>query len=208
MRVLLKSFFSGILVSIGCVVFLMCENRIAGSFLFSFGLFAILNMELDLYTGKIGYLVLKRNWKYMRDLLITLAGNFLGTLCAAILISYTRLDIADKVNAITAIKLNDSYISMFILAVFCGMMMFLAVNLFKTIESYFGKTLAVIFTVMIFIQSGFEHCIADMFFFNLAGNPDILLLLVLILGNTVGSLLLCLLYISAKGKKKEPSVTL
>ncbi|MFB0920456.1 MAG: formate/nitrite transporter family protein [Oscillospiraceae bacterium] len=204
MRVLIRSFLAGILVSVGCVVYLMCENKLVGSFLFSFGLFTILNMKLDLYTGKIGYLVTNFNLKYALQLLIALAGNFLGTLFVSFLIRFTRLKIMDAVAAVTAVKLGDRYISMFILAIFCGMLMFLGVELFRSVESYVGKALAVIFAVMIFILSGFEHCIADMFYFNLAGNLNVPLVLVIILGNTIGSVFLCWCYEMAKDKKQPP----
>jgi len=201
--VLIRSFLAGMLVSIGCVVFLMCPNRIVGSFLFSFGLFTILNLKLELYTGKIGYLVTNFKLEYAGELLLTLLGNYLGTLFAALLIRFTRLDVMSSVSELTAIKLNDTAFSMLILAVFCGMLMFLAVELFRTIESYLGKALAVIFAVMVFILSGFEHCIADMFYFNLAGNLKPSLLLLLILGNTVGAMLLCWLMNLAKERDKN-----
>ena len=203
MRVLIKSFLAGMLVSMGCVVYLMCPDKIVGGFLFSFALFAIVNMKLDLYTGKIGYLVLNCNWEYAEDLGITIVGNFLGTLFTAFMIRQTRLDIMTLVTTVTQVKLNDSYISMFILAIFCGILMFLGVDLFRSIESYIGKVLSIVFVVMIFIFSGFEHCIADMFYFNLAGNLNILTLLVVILGNTVGGTLLCYLCEKAKEKKAE-----
>ena len=207
MRVLIKSFIAGILISIGCVVFLMCPDKIVGSFLFSFGLFSILNMNLNLYTGKIGYLVLNFNWEYIKDLGITLVGNFVGTLTVALLIRLTRLNIMDSVTAITAIKLGDSYISMFILAVFCGMLMYLGVDLFKTIDSYIGKFLSVMFAVMIFILSGFEHCIADMFYFSLAGKLDLVVILIVILGNTIGGMLLCYLHTLGKKKSKKEKIS-
>ena len=207
MQVLIKSFIAGMLIGIGCVVFLMCPDRIVGSFLFSFGLFSILNMGLSLFTGKIGYLVLNLNWGFLRDLGITLVGNFLGTLAVAVLVKQTRLEISDAVMAVTAIKLNDSYISMLILSVFCGMLMYLGVELFKTIESYLGKFLSVMFAVMIFILAGFEHCIADMFYFNLAGNMNLIVILIVILGNSLGGMLLCCLLTLGKKQnfKKEKS---
>jgi len=198
MWVFIKSVIAGMLIGIGCVVFLMCPDRIVGSFLFSFGLFSILNMELNLYTGKIGYLVLNFNWEYIRDLGITLVGNFIGTLIVALLIKLTRLNIMESVSVITAVKLNDSYISMFILAVFCGMLMYLGVDLFKTIDSYLGKFLSIMFAVMIFILSGFEHCIADMFYFMVAGNLDVVVILIVIFGNTLGGMLLCYLHTLCK----------
>ncbi len=201
MRVLIKSFLAGMLVSMGCVVFLMAPDKIIGSFLFSFALFAIVNLKLDLYTGKIGYLVLNCNWKYVRDLGLTLIGNFIGSFFTAFMIRQTRLDIMEIVTTVTQVKLNDSYISLFILAIFCGMLMFLGVELFRSIESYVGKALSIVFVVMVFILSGFEHCIADMFYFNLAGNLNLITLCVIILGNTVGGTLLC--FLCEKGKEKK-----
>ena len=189
--VLIMSIIAGMLVSIGCVVFLMCPNRIVGSFLFSFALFTILNLKLELYTGRIGYLAKNFKLEYGGELLLTLLGNFLGTFFTALLIRFTRLAALAPVTELTAIKLGDSVVSMFILAIFCGMLMFLAVELFRTVESYLGKVLAVIFSVMVFIHSGFEHCIADMFYFNLAGNLKPGLVLILVLGNSIGALLLC-----------------
>ena len=201
MRILIRSFLAGVLVSMGGVVYLMSSDKVSGSFLFSFALFAIVNLNLNLYTGKIGYLVLNLNWKYVGMLGITLVGNFLGTLCTAFLIRLTRMDIMDTVAKVTQVKLDDSYISMFVLAIFCGMLMFLGVDLFRSIESYVGKALSIIFVVMIFIVSGFEHCIADMFYFNLAGNLNFVTLAVLILGNSVGGTLLC--FLCEKGKEKK-----
>ena len=201
MRILIRSFLAGVLVSMGGVVYLMSSDKVSGSFLFSFALFAIVNLNLNLYTGKIGYLVLNLNWKYVGMLGITLVGNFLGTLCTAFLIRLTRMDIMDTVAKVTQVKLDDSYVSMFVLAIFCGMLMFLGVDLFRSIESYVGKALSIIFVVMIFIVSGFEHCIADMFYFNLAGNLNFVTLAVLILGNSVGGTLLC--FLCEKGKEKK-----
>ena len=206
MRVLIRSFLAGVLVSMGGVVYLMSPDKAIGGFLFSFALFAIVNMNLNLYTGKIGYLVLNINWKYVGMLGITLIGNFLGTLCTAYLIRLTRMDIMEVVTKVTQVKLDDNYISMFILAIFCGMLMFLGVDLFRSIESYVGKALSIIFVVMIFIMSGFEHCIADMFYFNLAGNLNLLTLAVLILGNSVGGTLLCFLCEIGKEKKDVTAV--
>ena len=51
----LKSIFAGIMIGLGGCVFLHCDNRYIGAFLFSFGLLSILNLEGLLYTGRIGF---------------------------------------------------------------------------------------------------------------------------------------------------------
>ena len=51
-----KAVLSGIMISVGGAVYLLCENKIMGSFLFSFGLFTIVQRGFALYTGKVGYI--------------------------------------------------------------------------------------------------------------------------------------------------------
>ena len=47
---------SGLMIGIGCVVSMSCENRYLGAFLFSLGLFCIVQFQYGLYTGKVGYI--------------------------------------------------------------------------------------------------------------------------------------------------------
>lgn len=208
MTTFVKSFLAGMLISLGGIVYLMCSstNKIMGSFLFAFGLFTIVNLKLNLYTGKIGYLVEKFNLDYIKELIITLIGNFIGTLFMALLLRFTRLanntllygGESSIVGMLVNSKINDNLLSILILSIFCGMLMFLGVDSFRRIEDYLGKTLAIIFAVMLFILSGFEHCIANMFYFNFAGKLDVVVLLIMILGNSLGAMFICFLYRCAK----------
>ena len=70
--------------------------------------------------------------------------------------------------------------------------MYLAVAIWKDKKS----TLTIFFCVPVFILSGFEHSIADLFYFFAAGEwngKGILFLLIVLLGNTVGGMLFPLL---------------
>lgn len=51
-----KSILAGILIGLGVIINLQSANPIIEALLFSFGLLTIINMQLNLYTGKIGYL--------------------------------------------------------------------------------------------------------------------------------------------------------
>ena len=165
------------------------DNSIAASFLFGLGLFTIINLELNLFTGKIGYLG-KNNYI---EILITLIGNAIGVNIMAFLIKQTRLNdrLVEKAIPIVDNKLSDTYISLFLLAVFCGMLMFIAVATFKKQPNILG-TLAVFLCVSVFILAGFEHCIANMFYFALVSKPTKFFfpLIVIILGNSTGGILL------------------
>lgn len=185
-----KAIVAGLLIGIGCIVYLNMENSIVASFLFGLGLFTIINLELNLFTGKIGF-ICKDTWV---EVLITLIGNGIGANIMAFLVKQTHLRdrLLERVTPIVEAKLTDTYPSLFILAVFCGMLMFIAVATFKKQPNMLG-TLAVFLCVSVFILAGFEHCIANMVYFGLASTPNkyFLPLIVMILGNSTGGILLC-----------------
>ena len=187
----LKAVAAGIAISIGGVVYLSLDNKIAGALLFTAGLYAIVLNGLFLYTGKIGYLVTEKEKKsYLVLLLLTWLGNLTGAILAAIAVSVTRIaGIADTAAGLCETKLSDTPFSVFFLAVFCGILMYVAVDGFK--EK--GNPLILFLGVSVFILSGFEHCVANMFYFSLAGAwsvKTLLYLLIMTLGNSVGGMLI------------------
>lgn len=189
-----KAVLAGVCIALGGTVYLSVENKIIGSLLFTIGLYAIVLNGLFLYTGKIGYLVVEQNKKeYLKILLTTWIGNLVGTGIGALAVLQTRISgIAENVDAICANKLADSPVSIFILAVFCGMLMYIAVDGFK--EK--GNPLILFMGVSVFILSGFEHCIANMFYFSLAGAWSVkafLYLLIMTAGNSIGGILIPLI---------------
>ena len=182
-----KSIIGGFLIGLGGTVYSNMDNKIVAAFLFGLGLFTIINFELNLYTGKIGYLS-KENWK---EILLTLIGNFIGTNLFAFLVLQTRLagKLKEAVAPAVELKLSDNLLSTFILAIFCGILMSIAVGTFKKLPNILG-TLAVFLCVAVFILAGFEHCVANMFFFALSSSPAdyLLTLLVAIAGNSLGGI--------------------
>lgn len=180
--VFIKAILSGFMIAFGCIIYLMCPNKMVGALLFSFGLLTIVCRELYLFTGKIGYI----RQVGIVNILLTILGNFVGTYIIGTTIQLTRLPIAESVSSVVSTKLNDSIPSLFILSIACGVMMYLAVDSYKKSRSW----LFVILPVVIFILSGFEHSIANMCYFTLANTWEprtFLLIGVMILGNAVGS---------------------
>jgi len=199
-----KSLYSGLCIGLGGTAYLSCDNKILGAFLFGLGLFTILNFGFNLFTGKVGYFVNNKP-RYWGFLGIVWLGNFAGTFLFAKMMSATRYGatLQAKANALCLIKDGDSIASLLVLGIFCGVLMFIAADGFKTIENQFGKIITVFLPVMVFILSGFEHCIADMFYFSLAGDfsPAMLQSLVIVtIGNSIGGGLIPLMQ---KMKEKE-----
>lgn len=198
--IMIKSILAGLMISVGCVSFLSVENKIAGTFLFSLGLYTIIILKFDLFTGKVGYLSTNRTLTYLKYLGQVWLGNLVGTVVAAAAVATTRLSIST--NALVSVKHADSLPSLLILGIFCGMLMFIAVEGYKRTTN----PLIVVLPVMGFILCGFEHCIADMFYFAFAifkgiaagtfgGVAEIgntfLRLAVITLGNLIGGCLVC-----------------
>ena len=174
------SIMSGLMIGFGGIVFLMCTNRIVGATLFSFGLLTIICQGFALYTGRIGYF---RTYGAL-SLLITIAGNFVGTFIMAKAFQLTRHTV-DIVSVVTP-KLQDSSLSVFLLSIGCGAMMYLAVDSYRKSKSW----LFVILPIIIFILSGLEHSIANMFYISLAdawGWDALRITLIALVGNGVGS---------------------
>ena len=191
-EVFLPAVGAGLGIALGGTVYLSVENRIAGALLFTVGLYMIVLNGLNLYTGKVGYLV-EKPAGYLVDLLLIWIGNLVGTWLGAQAILHTRINgIAGKALELSMVKLEDGAVSLFLLAVFCGILMFVAVDGYKE-----TKKPAILFVcVSVFILAGFEHCIANMFYFSLAGVWSIQTLaklLVMTLGNSVGGMLIPLL---------------
>ena len=192
-NILVRAFLTGIAIGIGGAVFLSCESKVAGAFLFGTGLFTILTFGFYLYTGKVGYIV-ENKPEYIGEVALIWLGNLIGTFVFARLLLLTRVaGIASKAAAMCEVKMNDSLVSLFVLAIFCGMLMFIAADGYKKINHETGKCLAIFLPVMAFILSGFEHCIANMFYFSLADAWTVKsfgYLLVMTLGNAAGGMLI------------------
>lgn len=201
---------SGVMIGIGGIVSLSCDNRYLGAFLFSLGLFAIIHFQYGLYTGKVGY-ILDRDAAYVGETFFTLLSNGIGTALAAGLIHLTRfardvkvsgmdLSLMERAQASIASKFSDNPVSMLVLAVFCGLMMFTAVEGCRKCTAkndHAAALFVVILPIMVFILSGFNHCVADLFYYFLAGCPlpqrALIYFPLVILGNLIGGVAVPLL---------------
>ncbi len=190
------SVLAGMAISIGCVVYLSVENTVAGSILFSVGLLTVLAFRLNLFTGKAPYIV-KNKPSYILFTLLVWAGNFVGAAISALLIHFSRVNgkIIERCVSTAQAKADDGLLSLFILGIFCGIMMFIAVDTFNNQgeKKNFSSSIIVVFCVSVFILAGFEHSVADMFYFMLALpiKEWILPLVVITLGNVVGGNAFC-----------------
>lgn len=188
LKLFILSILAGISIALGGYCFLSVENKLIGSILFSVGLFLVCTRGYNLYTGKVCYCKTKEN---IKDLLFIIIGNFIGTNIVALLLRCTRYakSLSLKANSIISTKLDDNFLSILILAILCNIFIYIAVDGFKNSKDIVSKYLSILFGVVCFIMSGTEHVVADMFYFAMAANytsKAFLVLLIVLLGNTVG----------------------
>lgn len=187
------SVLAGVCIGIGGTVFLSCENKVTGALFFCLGLFAICTFGFNLFTGKVGY-VFQQPLSYTGFVLSVWLGNLVGTGLVGYAVRATRIaGIAEKATAICEAKLNDDLLSIFILSIFCNILMFIAVDGFKNNPHEIGKYVGIFLGVTVFILCGFEHCIANMYYFSVANMwsaKTVLYLLVMTVGNAVGGVII------------------
>lgn len=191
----LYAIMAGAFIAMGGVAFLSINNKIVGAFMFSLGLFAVCTLKYNLFTGKVGYLFCNDVKTYLPWCLMVWVGNLVGSIIVAELVRLTRVapGIIEKSTKLVQVKADDTLISLFVLGIFCNIMVVHAVDQYLNNPHEIGKYLGIIMSIMVFILCGFEHCIADMFYIQMArmwNSQTIIALIVITLGNVLGGILI------------------
>ena len=195
------SILAGVMVSIGGAVLLSVDNRYAGAVLFCIALLAICYFGFNLYTGKVGFLWNTHDADALSMAFLGLAGNFLGTLLMGWLLSAALPQLRDAALAACEKRLTQLPMQTLLRGFFCGVLMYTAVWIYREKKTALG----ILFCIPVFILAGFEHSIADMFYFSLAGlfNARVLaFLLLVVLGNSLGGMFIPAVQ-SLKGGRKS-----
>ena len=195
-RNLCSAILAGIMISFGGGVYLACENKVAGALLFSLGLTVILINGLLLFTGKTAYL-LENKPSYIPYLLTIWLGNILGCMLMGLLVSLAKPALAETATKLCEAKLTQAPWQTLILGALCGVLVYLAVDFFRSDDDKkaFVKYLMVFTCVPAFILCGFEHSVADMFYFAASSShalytwQGIVYILLVSAGNLVGAVL-------------------
>ena len=172
-----KSIGAALLISLGNYALLKLGSPI-GPVIFAFGLLGVCFMGQNLFTGKCGFLI--QDKIKFSDLMIILFANLIAGYLFGLMYS-----LCDNEIVIAAIEKVDSWdlsLAFFIKSIMCGIIMYLAVLMYKK-----GTTLGIIYGVPLFIFCGFQHCIANIVTLGVARTMDVSIILCII-GNFIGSL--------------------
>ena len=171
----IRAIAAGLMIGIAGAVYLAVGPPL-GAILFSLGLILICTRGYNLYTGKIGYI---QKPKEIVDMLVYIGGNTLGTLMIAATQTMGAQDLV-------AAKLALPWYIILVKSIGCGFLMYIAVDIYKKNKSYIG----IITCIPAFILAGFEHSIADMYYFFCARSftwQSLLFIVIVIVGNAIGA---------------------
>jgi formate/nitrite transporter len=155
---------------------------------FPVGLIAIVLTGMELFTGdcmlvpmaammrKISWTEVLRNWIWVY------IGNFIGSLFYAYLMARGPLvtggagGLAVNVFGLSAVNITAAKVltykaagvmglwSVFIKAIGCNFLVNIAILLAISADNVMGKFFGIWFPIMAFVSTGFEHCVANMYF--------------------------------------------
>lgn len=149
-------------------------KALAGS-IFGTGLMMVVLCGGELFTGNTLILagVMEKRVKVLnmlRNWVIVYIGNLLGSLLIAYFMYISGLFTsgADTLGAVTikiaAYKTGLSFTQAFVLGIMCNWLVCLAVWLSYGADTMAGKIFGIFFPIWLFITSGFEHSVANMYY--------------------------------------------
>ena len=150
-----RSLLAGVCISIGGIVYLKVGG-VAGAILFAFGLLAVVNLGLNLFTGKSQFV-----WNPDREAYRWIGSILAGNIFGCILVAYAVVtpELQEAARSIIETRLKAGPIRCGLLAIGCGFIMTTAVR-----GAAKGNWWVLLFGVPAFIICGFPHCIADAFY--------------------------------------------
>ena len=153
--------------------------RVAAGLAFCLGLVLVVVGGAELFTGNNLVVMAWASGRIRTRQLVTswawvYVGNFLGALGTAVLVVYAghhRLgdgDVGLQQWAIARAKVGLDFDEAMALGILCNALVCLAIWLTLSTRSTAGRILAIVFPVTAFVASGFEHCVANMYFVPVA----------------------------------------
>ena len=189
------SILSGLMIAVGGTIYLSCIAKgwvPFGAVLFAAGLYTICVYGFNLYTGKVGYIAYNfKNVNYIGLVILILVFNLITTYLLGIVCAYAFPAIVEPAKKIYEAKLAAPLLRLLITGIFCGLLMFLAVDTWKK-----GSPFGCFIYIPVFIISGFDHSIANSFYNGVANGfadtftmQNALVVITVVIGNAIGGML-------------------
>lgn len=182
-KMILLGMLAGMFVAIGAQTSSLASHDITNvglartltGAIFPVGLMMIVLVGGELFTGNTMILnaVLQKHttWTmYARNLAVVFLANFAGAGVIALLVSlsgqwnYTDGALGAYTIKIALTKANLDFGTAFFSSILCNIVVCAAVLMALSAKDVTGKILAIFFPIFAFALSGFEHCVANMYY--------------------------------------------
>lgn len=213
------SMLSGMMIGIGGSASLLAidslgkAGKLIGACLFTLGIFAIVTFEMRLFTGMVAdipEMKLKNIWK----LPMCFIGNILGVAVIALLVYETSISEAlvrqSKIISENKLGAEDWALKALCSSILCGGLITLSVwSIHHTPHKGLDASIGVMFPILVFAFCGFDHSVANVFYFYLSGEfihsfKQVLgYELICVLGNVIGGIVLPLAHMFKEHSKKR-----
>ncbi len=150
-------------------------SRLVGGAIFPVGLMIIIFSGCELFTGDcllfLGFLDKKVSLMQMlKVLVVVFASNLFGSVIWAFMVSESgQFDYSGGLLGAYTIKValgktTMSFGTAFFSGILCNIFVCMAVLLAAAAKDAAGKILGIFFPIMAFVVSGYEHCVANMYY--------------------------------------------
>jgi len=188
LSMLMLGVLAGAFIGLGALYFVLVKSddslsfatsQILGGLTFSLGLILVIVAGAELFTGnnlqamawaegKLSTSDLLKSW------VIICIANFIGASSLAVLVylsGHTEMNsgqVAKQYVAIATAKGSLPFWTAFFKGMLCNVLVCMAVWMALAGRSVIDKAVAIIFPISAFVAAGFEHSIANMYFFPMA----------------------------------------
>ncbi|MFC0309060.1 formate transporter FocA [Gallibacterium trehalosifermentans] len=148
--------------------------KLVGGLVFSLGVIMVVILGTELFTSSTLTITAKvsgtiTTTQMLRNWVVVYLGNFVGSLIIVALIWFAgQTMVADGQWGLTILKtaqhkIHHTWLEAFSLGILCNIMVCVAVWLAYSGRTVTDKAFIMILPIGMFVASGFEHCVANMF---------------------------------------------
>lgn len=149
-------------------------TKLVGGLVFSIGVIMVVLLGSELFTSSTLTFIARvggkiTTWQMIRNWIAVYFGNFAGSLIIAAFIWFGGQTMAANgqwgLTILTTAqhKIHHTWFEAFNLGILCNIMVCLAVWLSYSGKTVVDKAFIMILPIGLFVSSGFEHCVANMF---------------------------------------------
>ncbi len=166
---IVSAIFAGMYIGLGGTIYLLCPDKMIGSMFFSTGIFLVFMFKNYLFTRIVPLSAATKDYGIV-DIVIAWVGNLIGGTLYSFAITNTRLvdKLAEKIVPVVTTKVEDTFLSLIIMGFFCAVLV--SFSVIACYKNHDNKGIAVFFyfvMVTAFIFLGFDHIVANFFYFSL-----------------------------------------